>query len=149
MSIDLKKALQKKMEPRQGGKLFNFSHVGDQLIYRFLARRMTKTSKGDSDIVDVVGLAGEVLDEKTKKFVPVEPGAYSIFINAIKVKSFYDEERPSPDDVIHQRLVEIVKEANGMKLFAFEFLERARPQATDKPLDDDDVPDFKPPTKAK
>jgi len=129
MSIDLKEVLQKKLPPKSGGEIFRFQTVGDQLVFRFKGRRTVTTKRGEgAEIVDCQVLGGETVDPKTKKITPVQPGDYSFFLSKV-LRGIFDEEKPQPGDTVHVQLVEIVPAKNDMKLYGFEFLDRAAPVA--------------------
>jgi hypothetical protein len=124
MAVDLKKALSKKLPPKQGGDVFKFESIGDQLIFEYISRRTVKTGRGeDSDLIDAVVLAGEKVDPKTKKASPVKPGSYVFFLGTHLTRLF-DEAAPTRGDTIQIQLSEIRPDKNNLKLFAFEFLER-------------------------
>ena len=124
MAINLKNVLSRKLEPKQGGDVFTFESVGDQLVAEFKGRRTVRTQRGDdSDLVDVKIIGGEKFDQKSKKVASVKPGD-AVFFLGTNLKSIFDAEKPGVGDTIHVQLADIVKSKNGMKVYGFEFVER-------------------------
>jgi hypothetical protein len=136
VAIDLKKALQKKLAPKQGADSFKFETIGDQLIFKFVARRTEKIEGRDSELVDANILAGEKFDPKSKKMLPVKPGQ-GVFFLGTHLRRVFDTEKPSPGDMIQLQLAEIRADKRNMKMFGFDFLERV--DAPKSPPDTDDV----------
>jgi len=135
--INLADALKKKLPIKQGGDVFTFNTVGDQIIFKFQGRRTVKTKRGeDSDLIDAQVLGGEKKDPKTKKTHAVKPGAYVFFLNTTLTREF-DAAPPALGDILHVQLAEIRPDKNNMKLYGIECLEKG--------LNDDDIPDFKAP----
>ena len=120
MAVNLKDIMKKKLEPKQGGDIFKFETVLDQLVCKFKGRRTVRTERGDdSDLVDVQILAGEKFDSKSKKVLPVPPGD-AVFFLGTNLKSIFDAEKPAIGDIFRVQLAEIVKSKNNMKIFGFE-----------------------------
>jgi hypothetical protein len=137
--INLKEVLGKKLSPRQGGEVFSFNAIGDQIVFKFMGRRTVKTKRGeDSDLVDAEVIGGEKFDAKAKQTFPVAPGNYVFFLSTTLRRDF-DEEKPARGDVIHIQLVEIRPDKNNMKVYGFEFLERAATIVKAGGGDNDDI----------
>jgi hypothetical protein len=156
MSIDLKKALGRKLPPKNDK--FVFETPGDQLIFRFVGQRTEKVENREAEVVDADVLAGEKIDPETKKVINVAPGRMVFFLQT-HLKRIYKSEKPIAGDVIQQQLVAIRSDLRNMKEFAFEYLEKvprpdnAEPTASaeavevdddhDDALDEfDDIPNF-------
>ena len=124
MPIDLNFILNKKLESKQSADIFTFDAVGDQLVFRFLARRTVKTARGEeSDLIEADVLGGRKLDKLTKQAVPVIQGARVFFLSTV-ARRIFDAERPVLGDIIHLSLTETRPEKNNMKLYGFEFIEK-------------------------
>jgi hypothetical protein len=140
MSIDLNSILNKELESKQGADIFTFDAVGDQIVFRFLARRTVKTARGEeSDLIEADVLGGRKLDKLTKQAVPVIQGARVFFLSTV-ARRIFDAERPVLGDIIHLSLTETRPEKNNMKLYGFEFVEKVSRDAPKAVSDGDDLP---------
>jgi hypothetical protein len=121
--IDISKALQQKLEPKQGADEFKFEAVGDQLIFKYQGRRSVKTKRGDNaDLIDVQVLSGEKFDPALHHKLAVDPGARVVFLNTCLTRDI-DREQPSIGDVIQLQLAKIDPSKNRMKVYGFEILD--------------------------
>ena len=140
MGIDLNSILNKKLESKQGADIFTFDAVGDQLVFRFLARRTVKTARGEeSDLIEADVLGGRKLDKLTKQAVPVIQGARVFFLSTV-ARRIFDAELPVLGDIIHLSLTETRPEKNNMKLYGFEFVEKVSRDTPKAVSDGDDLP---------
>jgi len=140
MPIDLNSILNKQLESKQGADIFTFETVGDQLVFRFLARRTVKTARGEeSDLIEAEVLGGTKFDKQTKHTAPVMPGARVFFLSTV-ARRIFDAERPVLGDIIHLSLTETRPEKNNMKLYGFEFVEKVSRDTPKAVSDGDDLP---------
>jgi hypothetical protein len=123
MAIDLQVALRKKLEAKTFGDGFRFETVGDQIIFRYLQRKVVeKTSLGKpGEVIECEVLAGEKIDRATKEISPVKVGPASFFVGT-HLKQLLDDDPPSRGDICRAGFVGIGR--NNFHLFGYEVLER-------------------------
>jgi len=123
MTINLKEAMKTKLPPKEGGgDIFKFETIGDQLIAKYMDRRIVKTSRGeDADLVDCEILAGEKVDRKTGNVSAIKP-APAVFFLSTHLKRLFDSESLNKGDVFRVQYSQNGK--RDLKLYGFEILER-------------------------
>src|SRR5262245_44301838 len=114
MPIDLKKALSEKLPPYQSGRLFKFEQPGDQLIFRFIARRQVQFDGRENDAIDCNALAGQKV--VGKKATPVKTGLYTFFLNTTS-RQIFDNENPQRGELMQLQLLEMRKDKRNLKIF--------------------------------
>jgi len=155
MRTDLKAvaeaALKRKLEAREDSGKLKLDHIDDRAVCEYLSKRSTQYG----DRVDVIVLKGEIYDDSTKTFKPIEPGPYSFSISATKLAEIFAQEPLRKGDIFQIVLVGIAQEWRGMKLYGFEYFDpetktwlKHRPrdgqsgQADGQPPADDDIPEY-------
>jgi hypothetical protein len=140
MPIDLNFILNKKLESKQGTAIFTFETVGDQLVFRFLARRTVKTARGEeSDLIEAEVLGGTKFDKQTKqygsghargaRFFPVYSGAPHFRCRATGARRHYPPEfdrNPSREKQYEALRLRVYREGNPRNRKPGEAIDRRR-----------------------